>query len=150
LLLASLDCGGHGLNIALSLLDIGDCELAEIESTETYIQLLQLSDYDKTRIQQRKMEIDRTIFYCGMHSHIFAIQNGRRVYLQILEHRLPKRLHETSILFLEESAIISGALPNSTITSSINHAESTIMDGCSSGNGSSNRNEYDTIDGCVL
>jgi len=38
--LIGFDCGGHGLNITtLSLLDIEDCELAEIETSaeETYI-----------------------------------------------------------------------------------------------------------------
>jgi hypothetical protein len=73
-------CGGHGLNITtLSLLDIGDCELAEIQTNteETYVQLLQLSNYDETRIQQCKVEIDRTIFYCGMHSHISAVSYTR-------------------------------------------------------------------------
>jgi len=50
--LIEFDYSGHGLNIiTLSLLDIGDCELmeSEISTEETYIQLLQLSDYDKIR-----------------------------------------------------------------------------------------------------
>jgi len=66
------DCHGHGLNITiLSLLDIYDCELAEIEeetsTEETYVQHLQLSDYDKTRVQQHK-EVDDIIFYCDVHT----------------------------------------------------------------------------------
>jgi len=41
--LIEFDCDGHGFNITtLSLFDIGDCELAEIEisTEETYVQLL--------------------------------------------------------------------------------------------------------------
>jgi len=82
--LIGYDCGGYGLNITtLSLLDIGDCELAEIETDtmEIYVQLLQLFDYDKTKVRQCKVEIDRTIFYCGMHSLTSIVQNARRVYL---------------------------------------------------------------------
>jgi len=117
-------CSGHGLNIAT--LDIGDCELAEIESTEeAYVQLLQLSDYDKTRVQQCNVEVDR-IFYCGMHSHIFAVQNGRVV--EYIYRPCRTACHETGTLSLEESAIISGVLPSSTISSSINIAGSTTMD----------------------
>jgi len=81
--LIGYDCGGHGLNITtLSLLDVSDCELAEVHTItkKKYVQLLQLSDYDKTRIQQCKVEIDCIIFYCGMYSHISAVHNGCRVY----------------------------------------------------------------------
>jgi len=71
-----------GLNITIFSLDFDDCKLAEIETSteETYIQLLQLPDYDRTKIQQNKVEIDHIIFYCGMHSYISTIQNGRRIY----------------------------------------------------------------------
>jgi len=130
--LIGYDCGGHGLNITtLSILDVGDCELAEVHTIteETYVQLLQLSNYDRTKIQQCKVKIDRTIFYCGMHSHISAVQNGRRIYLHTLSNSGCQRLHETGTLSLGGSAIISGAAPNSTMTSSINLAGSTTEDG---------------------
>jgi len=41
-------------------LDIKDCKLAEVENNtvETYISLLQLSNYDKIKVRQCKMEID--------------------------------------------------------------------------------------------
>jgi len=137
--LIGFDCGGHGLNITiLSLLDIGDCELAEIETSaeETYVQLAQLSDYDKTRVHQCKVEVDRTIFYCAMHSHISVVQNGRRVYP--VKHRLSntacQRLHKTDTLSIGGSAIISRASPNSTTTSiSINLAGSMDYNGRCSG-----------------
>jgi len=68
--------------------DYDDYELAEIETCieETYIQFLQLSDYKRITIQQCKMEIDRTISYCGMHSYISVVQNGHRIHMQILSN----------------------------------------------------------------
>jgi len=84
--LVGYDCGGQGLNItSLSLLDIGNCELEDIEpnNQQVYVQLLQLSDFDKTQAIQYKVEIDRTI-YCGMRSHVSIVHNGRREYLQEL------------------------------------------------------------------
>jgi len=48
--LVAYDCTGKGLNITtLSLTEIGDCQINDIEPTkeETYIQLLQLSEFDK-------------------------------------------------------------------------------------------------------
>jgi len=83
---------------------------------EIYVQFLQLSDYDKIRIQQCKMEVGR-IFYCGMHLRILAVQNGRN--LQSLSNTAYQLLRETGTLSLGGSAIISGASPNSTVTSSI-------------------------------
>jgi len=58
--LVGYDCGGHGLNITtLSLQDVGDCELAGVHTVteETYVQLLQLTNYDRTKIQQCKVEM---------------------------------------------------------------------------------------------
>jgi len=81
--LIGYDCGGYGLNItSLSLLDIGNCDVEDIEpvTQNVYVQLLQLSDFDKTQVIQCKVEVDRTIYYCGMHSHVSIVHNGRRVY----------------------------------------------------------------------
>jgi len=108
---------------------VGDCELAEIEIEETYVQLLQLSDYVKTSVQQCKIEVDCIILYCSIHSHIFAVQKGHKIYLQTLSNTAYQQLHETYILSLEGNAIISGASPNITITS-IYFAGSTTMDRC--------------------
>jgi len=45
---------------------------------QVYVQLLQLSNF-KAQAIQCKVEIDRTIYYCGLHSHV-SIHNGRREY----------------------------------------------------------------------
>ena len=58
--LIGYDYGGHGLNImSLSLLDIGNCNLEDIESVieNIHVQLFQLSDVDRTRVIQCKIEV---------------------------------------------------------------------------------------------
>jgi len=78
--LIKFDC--HGLNVTtLSLLDIGDYELAEVETSieEIYVQLLQLSDYDRTKVQSGSWS--HPLLW---HALISAVQNGRRIYLQTL------------------------------------------------------------------
>lgn len=69
--LTGYNCEGAGLNVTtLSLLSVGQCDVENIEPDEAdvYVQLLQVSDYAKTRAVQCRVEIDRTIYYCGMHS----------------------------------------------------------------------------------
>jgi hypothetical protein len=63
-----------------------------------------------------------------MHSHISVVHNSCRIYLHILSNSGCQQLHETDTLSLGGSAIISGAVPNSTMTSSINLARSTTED----------------------
>lgn len=61
LALIGYDCTGKGLNITtLSLIDVGECNVDLIEpiEEETYIQLMQVSDYDHTQVTQCKVEVD--------------------------------------------------------------------------------------------
>ncbi|KYM96588.1 hypothetical protein ALC62_12750, partial [Cyphomyrmex costatus] len=98
------DCGatsGDGFNIStLSLLDVGNCDLEDVEprEEEVYIQLMQTSDYDKVPAVQCKIEINRVIHYCGMHSHISVVHNGQREYFQEIGEQSCRRLHETGVL----------------------------------------------------
>jgi len=85
LCMVGYDCGGRSLNItSLSLLDVGECQVDNIEpqKEEAYIQLLQLSEFDHTHAIQCKIEIDRIIYYCGMHSHVSVVHNGKREYIR--------------------------------------------------------------------
>jgi len=91
--LIGYDCTGKDLNITTpSLTEIGDCRIDDIEPTkeETYVQLLQLSEFDKIQITQCKIEIDRTIYYCELHSHVSIVQNGAKVRAR--ETNLRKRV----------------------------------------------------------
>lgn len=105
--LTGYDCKGEGLNITtLSLLDVGQCEFDEIEpdKSEVYVQLIQSSDYSRTRVTQCRVEIDRTIYYCGMHSHISLVSNSRKQYIQELGNDACRRAHETGTLALSTSS----------------------------------------------
>jgi hypothetical protein len=55
------------------------------ENQETYIQLLQLSEFEFTSVRQCKVQITRIVYYFGMHSHTSAVHN------ELAEH-----LHETT------------------------------------------------------
>ncbi|KYN00131.1 hypothetical protein ALC62_09092 [Cyphomyrmex costatus] len=99
--LIGYDCGGEGFNIStLSLLDVGNCDLEDVEprEEEVYIQLMQMSDYDKVPAIQCRIEVNRVIHYCGMHSHISVVHNGRREYFQEIGERACRRVHETGVL----------------------------------------------------
>lgn len=82
--LIGFDCGGSHLNITtVSLLGSGDCNLEydTPKSTDVSIQLLQLSEYQHAEVMQCKIAIQRTIFHCGMHSHISVVKGGMSEYI---------------------------------------------------------------------
>jgi hypothetical protein len=129
--LIGYDCAGQGLNITtLSLTDIGDCNVNDIEPRreEAYLQLLQLSDIDQISVIQCKVEVDRTIFYCGMHSHISIVHNGKKSYIQELGHQGCRRIQETGIVTIG-TAIIDRVMLNETSHHSITLAGLVTVDG---------------------
>lgn len=129
--LIGYDCGGESLNItSLSLLDIGDCNVEDIEpqKEEVFIQLMQLSEYDKTTVTQCKVEVDRTIYYCGMNSHVSIVSNGRREYLQEIGEQACRRIHETGTLTIA-NAVMDRIARNTTNIRSVTLVGSTSMDG---------------------
>lgn len=126
------DCAGEGLNItSLSLTDIGECRLENVEpiTTKVYLQLLQLNEFDHTEAVQCKIEIDRTIFYCGMHSHISAVHNGRRGHISETTADTCKRLLETGTILLGGNVLLTGIRLNTTSTHSATLAGSIGVDG---------------------
>ena len=99
--LIGYDCAGEGLNITtLSLIDVGTCNIDEIEPVQedVFVQLMQTSDYDSITVTQCKVEVDRTIYYCGMHSHVSVVQNGRKQYEVEIGQASCARLHETGTI----------------------------------------------------
>jgi len=136
--LTGYDCKGEGLNITtLSLLDIGTCNLEDLEpdQTEAYIQLMQVSDFDKTSVIQCQVEIDRMVFYCGMHSHVSIVNNGRKQYTQEMGADACQRLHETGSMRLS-STIIDRITGNST------NRRSVMLAGRVTGDGSCHGAQY--------
>lgn len=129
--LTGYDCEGEGLNITtLSLLDVGQCEFDEVEPdrSEVYVQLIQVSDFSRTRVTQCRIEIDRTIYYCGMHSHISLVSNSRKQYVQELGSDACRRAHETGTLALS-TVVIDRMSTNATSFRSVTLAGKAGIDG---------------------
>ena len=83
--LIGYDCGARQLNVTtLSLKDVGDCDIPDQKHniTQQYLQLLQINEYASTRVIQCKLEIHRTVYYCGSFSHISVVLNGENEYIQ--------------------------------------------------------------------
>lgn len=123
--LTGYDCTGEGLNITtLSLIDVGTCNTDDAEPVqeETYIQLMQSSDYDTVTVTQCKVETtvrytyDR-IYYCGMHSHVLVVQNGRKQYEIEIGQSSCARLHETGTISIG-GAIVDRLIQNQTTAQS--------------------------------
>lgn len=130
------DCGGTYLNVTtVSLLRSGECDI-NIETpvtTTTYIQLLQLSSYTHTEVTQCKVEIMRTIYHCGMHSHLSAVHNGYASYLQETSRSRCIQMHKEGLLKIGNSDIIDGLKPNQTYYRSITIAGKVQVDGTCKG-----------------
>ncbi|XP_071576447.1 uncharacterized protein, partial [Temnothorax nylanderi] len=146
------DCGGQHLNItSVSLLGAGECNLDQQtpNSTNTYIQLLQLSDYDYAEVLQCKVEILRTIHYCGMHSHISLVKNGMSEYL--METPYQRCLHlftEGTLPIGNAGDVVDQIKPNSTTSRSVTLAGTVQHDG--SCKGAQYSDPYGTWDDVVV
>jgi len=116
--LIGFDCGGQNLNVTtVSLLDVGECDLKirKPNTSSVHIQLLQLSDYSHTEVIQCKIEISRTIFHCGMHSHISAVHNGKADYVHETGHSQCMRMFQDGSITLAEYVLILGIKANQTM-----------------------------------
>jgi len=89
--------------------------------------------------------VDRTIYYCGMDSHV-SIHNGRRVYLQEMTASNCRRIHETGTIDLgDRESYITGLKSNNTTIRSIIVAASLWTDGAPTSN-----DPYRTRDNMVV
>lgn len=134
--LIGYDCGSKLLNITtLFLIDVGECNIPEdtVKTSKQYIQLLQLNEYTETTVIQCKLEIHRTIYYCGMHSHISIVRNGENEYIHETSTRVCEIMHATGILKFGPTNVIHGLRLNETVTHSLTFAGSLHNDGRCSG-----------------
>src|SRR5436190_21377862 len=96
------DCGTTNLNTTtMSLLDVEECNtpLTEPQVQRTYVQLLQLSKFESINVIQCKISISRTIYYCGMHSHISTVLNAQAEYIVETTLDQCKSMHQTGTFF---------------------------------------------------
>lgn len=98
--MVGFDCGSTNPTITTySLLDTGDCDFHEMQvnSTQGTIELLQTAEFRSTKIIQCKIEIRRTVFHCGMFSHLGPTETAIQEYIYDLSHEHCKNIHETGI-----------------------------------------------------
>lgn len=120
--LIGFDCGGQHLNITtISLLDVGECNLnvKQPNTSDVYIQLLQLSEYNHAEVIQCKVEISRTIYHCGMHSHISVVHNGRADYVREVGYSQCLTLFQEGTIAVGAENRLHGIRPNQTTMHSI-------------------------------
>lgn len=134
--LLGYDCGGTTFNVtSVSLLRVGECRTLDDQpnSTTTYIQLLQVAEYSQTRVYSCRIEIDRQVFYCGMHSHISLVHGGHRKYLVDLDQSACARLHNTRTFVYGQDSVVTELQPNTTNYRTLMLAGSTTTDGACHG-----------------
>ena len=63
---------------AFSLINEVKCDIPDgnIMVSKQYIELIQLNEFNNIKIIQCQVEIHRTLYYCGMHSHVSIVRNG--------------------------------------------------------------------------
>ena len=122
--LVGYDCGSRSLNITtISLLDVGQCEIppSSLNISRKYVQLLQVNEFSEPQAIQCKLEIHRTIYYCGMYSHISIAKHGEHEYIYDISRETCKKLYTTGILKLKNH-FISGIKINSTTSHPMHYA----------------------------
>lgn len=125
------DCGSSNLNVTtLSLIDVGDCDIKkpEVEASPVYIQLLQLNEFIENKVIQCKVEIHRTIFHCGMNSHVSVVAHGQLEYLAEVTRDTCEVMHKSGMYRLGNS-LINDLRVNQSTTHSITLAGSIKNDG---------------------
>ncbi|XP_076669653.1 uncharacterized protein LOC143369499 [Andrena cerasifolii] len=130
--LIGYDCNGQHLNVTtVSLNSVGDSEINPISTAtkEIYIQLLQLSDFNYVEVIQCKLIISRTIYYCGMHSHVSAVHNGLNEYLEDLTEHQCRNMHEYGSTVIGNNVYLVGLKMNQTSTRTFTMAGSLTAEG---------------------
>ena len=132
----------------LSLKYVGECDIPIHQSdiTQQYLQLLQINEYASTHVIQCKLEVHRTIYYCGSFSHNSIVLNGENEYIQDISKEVCELLHRYGTYSLPNTKI--GVRPNSTVTHSIVLAGSLTTEGKCSGAGYSD--PYGTWESVVV
>ena len=124
--LVGYDCSGPTLNTTtFSTTKPLPCEIEDTEpiSENMPFQFLQLTDLSSTAVTKCKIEIDRTIYCCGMHSHVSVVHNGRQQYLRAISRKACQLLHSFGAMYVSSRVQLNGIQANSTSTHSITFAE---------------------------
>ncbi|CAB0042576.1 unnamed protein product, partial [Trichogramma brassicae] len=112
------DCGAELTNVTtISLVDVGKCEKSrpELKNNTIRAQLVQLNDYGIATVKECRILIKRSVFYCGMHSHIAAVANGEVQYYKEITRDECDQLHATGS-YVHQNLVINDIPRNGSIT----------------------------------
>ncbi|XP_076384601.1 uncharacterized protein LOC143263768 [Megalopta genalis] len=149
--LIGYDCNSPTLNTStISTINKPKCEYTDtkLNTSSVPIQLLQLVNFKDVPAFQCKVEIDRTIYHCGMYSHTSVVSNGRQEYILNTPRDICRTMHDAGILTLPPAGQVIGLERNSTTTRSFTLAGSIKQDGTCGGTTYSD--PYGTWDNVVV
>ncbi|KAL6421472.1 hypothetical protein ACFW04_012203 [Cataglyphis niger] len=128
-------CGSASANFStLLLLNIEECDIPQqnVNSFRTYIQLLQINEFESVKVIQCKVEIDRLIRKCGMFSHSMDVFYRKYAYVQEVSRKTCRRMHTYGSFQLAET-FITGLKSNQSATRPVTLAGHVDTDGSCSG-----------------
>lgn len=134
--LLGYDCGTPSLNITtLSLLDVEDCQIAEpvLNSTELKIQLIQIKEFIYTHVIQCKINVKRTVTYCGAYSHNSVVKGSENTYILPISAEDCTTIHRTGYYVVGLDTHLSGLLSNASSTHGVTLAGKIEVDGTCKG-----------------
>lgn len=130
------DCAGGKPNITtISLLEVHECQknIKELQQSEAYIQLIQTADHTLEHIFQCKVEVNRHITHCGMHSHASEVRGGQGAYILQVGKQVCWDMHKFRRYNMQHNIIFDGLKPNATVHRTSVIAGSINYDGTCSG-----------------
>ena len=90
------DCSQQVSNLTtFSLINVGECDIAEptVNTSKVYIRLLQLNDFGSTYVRLCKVEIKRSVKYCGAFSHRKDKNREEVMFLDEVRNQECRRMH---------------------------------------------------------
>lgn len=95
------DCGQKYANFSsFSLVDVEECNIPDpvLNTTKSLIMLVQINEFITTRVFYCRVEIKRTVQFCGMHSHVSTIAGGEAMYLKDItrDECIEMHIHRTA------------------------------------------------------
>lgn len=134
--LLAYDCGGDTLNTTtISLLEVGECEAPQrtTNHTDIHLQLLQTAEFMNISLLFCRIEIERHITHCGMHSHSSVVLGGRKKHLLDLDHSACKKIHHSKSFQYGQLIPLYDLTPNVLNHRSLTLAGSVNYDGACEG-----------------
>ncbi|XP_048515462.1 uncharacterized protein LOC125502025 isoform X1 [Athalia rosae] len=130
--LVGFDCTHGKLNVTtIDLLEPVDCTIPETTPKEdkVYAQLLQLTEFRKTTATQCRIEIDRTVYHCEMHSHVSLVELGRQAYIKYTSKETCSRPYREGSIEIWPGKFLNNIPRNATTRRSVTLSGGLASDG---------------------